>query len=151
MSLERLAVQLRLWREIRILRRRKKGRQPDARRREYRPRLEGLELRLAPAISLAISQPAPFPEGDSGTSLGMFVVTRSGDLVPSVSVDFATQDGTAKAGTDYTAMSGTLTFAPNQTTATIGVPIIGNTLFQSNRTFTVNLTNPVVLSEFAAP
>jgi hypothetical protein len=112
--------------------------------------LETLEWRLAPAITLSISNPAPFPEGDSGTHLGMFVVTRSGDLGPAAQVDFITQDGTAHAGTDYTATSGTLTFAPNQTMATIGVPIIGNTLFQPNRTFTVALSNPRVIASFAA-
>src|SRR5262245_30228108 len=40
------------------------------------------------------------------------------------------------------ATSGTLSFATTQTTATIAVPIIGNQIFQSNRTFTVSLSNP---------
>ena len=116
-----------------------------------RPWLETLEWRLAPAITLSISNPAPFPKGDSGTSLGMFVVTRSGDLSPAVQVDFATRNGTAHAGSDYEATSGTLYFAPNQTTATISVPIIGNTLFEPSKTFTVALSSPLPSATFAAP
>jgi len=49
-----------------------------------RLRVETLEDRLAPAVSLSISNPLPLPEGDSGTSSMVFVVTRSGDLDPAV-------------------------------------------------------------------
>jgi hypothetical protein len=95
---------------------------------------------------LSISNPAPFPKPDTGQVLGMFVVTRSGELPPPVQVDYATQDGTgpngAHAGIDYTATSGTLSFAPNQTTATIPVPVLGNNIFQADKTFTVGLSNP---------
>src|SRR5262249_12943352 len=70
-------------------------------------RVEALEGRLAPAVTLSISDPLPLPEGDSGTSNMVFVVTRSGELSPAVQVNYATQDGTgpngAKAGTDYEA------------------------------------------------
>ena len=62
----------------------------------------------------------------------------------SVSVNYATADGTdasaAKAGVNYTAKSGTLTFAPGVTTQTINVPIIPNTSTQPNRDFTVALS-----------
>jgi hypothetical protein len=117
----------------------------------YRPWLEILEERLAPTINLSITDPAPFPKGDVGTSMGMFVITRSGDLAPPVQVHYATQDGTAHAGTDYVATSGTLSFAANQTTATIAVPIFGNTLFEPNLTFTVALSNPLALATFSPP
>jgi hypothetical protein len=80
----------------------------------------------------------------------MFVVTRSGDLDPAVQVDFATRDGTAHAGTDFTATSGTLFFAPGQITATISVPIIGNTLFEPDRTFRVVLSNPLAPASTAS-
>jgi hypothetical protein len=84
------------------------------------------------------------------------VVTRSGDLSPAVQVDYTTQDGTAHAGVDYVATSGTLSFAPNQTTATISVPIIGNTVFgDGNRTFTVALSNatgsPIFANQVSYP
>jgi hypothetical protein len=112
--------------------------------------LDDISLTAAPStsapITLSISNPAPFPKPDSGQILGMFVVTRSGDLGPAVQVDYATQDGTgangAHAGTDYVATSGTLNFAANQTTATIAVPIIGNNVFQADKTFTVGLSHP---------
>src|SRR5262245_24931863 len=130
----------------------RQGRRPQRCRRTYRPWLEGLERRLTPDVSLSISNPAPFAEGDFGTSTAMFVVTRSGDLEPAVRVDFTTQDSrTAHAGIDYVATSGTLFFAPNQTTATIDVPIIGNTRLQSDRSFTVLLSNPLASAAFSAP
>jgi hypothetical protein len=91
---------------------------------------------------LSIASPAPLLEGDSGTSNMIFTVTRSGDLSSSMAVDYATADGTAKAGTDYQAASGTLYFLPNQATQTIAVPVFGNTILQPNRQFTVALTNP---------
>jgi hypothetical protein len=78
--------------------------------------------------------------------MGMFVVTRSGDVAPEVLVDYATQDGTgasgAHAGIDYVATAGTLLFTPNQVTATMVVPIIGNNIFQADKTFTVSLSDP---------
>jgi hypothetical protein len=107
--------------------------------------LEALEARLPPTVNLSTSNPAPFAKPDSGQILGMFVVTRSGDLTPAVQVDYATQDGMgangAHAGTDYTATSGTLSFASNQTTATISMPILGNNIFQADKAFTVSLSN----------
>jgi hypothetical protein len=115
-------------------------------RRFFRPALESLECRLPPTVTLSISDPLPFPKPDTGQLTGMFVVTRSGDLAPAVQVDYATQDGTgpngAHAGTDYVATSGTLNFAANQTTATISVQVVGNTIFQADKTFTVSVSNP---------
>ncbi len=126
--------------------RRGSGRRRDRRQRPYRPWPETLEGRLAPTVTLSISNPAPFPKPDTGQLMGMFVVTRSGDLAPAVQVNYQTQDGTgpngAHAGVDYVATTGTLMFAANQTMATITVPIIGNNIFQADKTFTVSLTNP---------
>src|SRR5262245_23503374 len=126
---------------------RRRGRRERC-RPSFRPYLEALELRLAPAITLSIANPAPFPEGDSGTTNMLFVVTRFGESAPALTVDYATQDGTAHAGIDYQAQSGTLSFAPGQTTATISVPIIGNLLVQANRSFTVALSNPLASAAF---
>lgn len=66
-----------------------------------------------------------------------------------VTVNYATADGTATAGSDYTATSGTLTFAPGVTTQTVGVPIIGDNFAEPDETFSLNLTAPVnaVLSD----
>ena len=81
-------------------------------------------------------------EGNSGTSNASFLVNLSLPSASTVTVDFATQDGTATAGSDYQAVSGTLTFAPGVTSQTILVPIIGDTLDESDETFTVVLSNP---------
>src|SRR5262245_8813731 len=123
------------------------GHQPAWPRRRFAPRCEQLEDRFAPAVTLSISNAAPVPEGDSGSTGMVFVVTGSGDLAPEVLVDYATQAGTALPGVDYQPSRGTLDFVSNQTSATITVPVLGNKLVQPNRTFTVNLSNP----RFAAP
>ncbi len=129
------------------------ARRSRRRARRSRPWVEVLEGRLAPTVTLSISNPAPFPKPDTGQILGMFVVTRSGDLTPEVLVDYATQDGSgpngAHAGIDYMATSGTLDFAPYQITATIAVTIIGNNVFQADKTFTVSLSHPVPGVTFA--
>jgi uncharacterized repeat protein (TIGR01451 family) len=82
-------------------------------------------------------------EGDSGTTLFNVPVTLSGPSAQPITVNFATADGTAAAGSDYTATSGTLTFAPGVTTQTISVPILGDMLHEANETFTVDLSAPV--------
>ncbi len=83
-------------------------------------------------------------EPASGTSDAVFTVSL--DKVPekeSVTVDFATQDATAKAGRDYQAVQGTLTFAPGETSKQIAVPVIGGLARGPHDVFTVKLSNPV--------
>src|SRR5262245_48080735 len=130
------------------------ARRTGARRRACRrPRLEALEGRLAPAVTLSVSDPLPLPEGDGGTSTMAFVVSRSGDLSPAVQVSYATQDGRgpdgAKAGADYVATSGTVSLGANQATAVIEVPVLGNTLLQPDRSFSLALSSPLLASSFA--
>src|SRR5436190_1131630 len=84
--------------------RRGKGHRPPTWRRG--PCVETLEERVVPTISLSVTAPSPLPEGDSGTSNMVFAIMRSGDLTPSFSVSYTTQDGTAIACTDYVATSG---------------------------------------------
>lgn len=92
--------------------------------------------------SLSINDVA-IAEGDSGTTLLTFTVTRSGNL-GAFSVDYATADGTATAGSDYVATSGTLSFtAGGSLTQTISVTINGDTLAEANEGFTLNLSNLV--------
>ena len=71
-----------------------------------------------------------------------FTVTFSKAFSSAVTVQYATSDGTAVAGSDYTAASGTLTIAAGQTTGTITVAIIGDTTYESDEDFTVTLTSP---------
>jgi chitinase len=60
-----------------------------------------------------------------------------------VTVDYATHDGTATAGSDYSAQSGTLTFAPGQTAKTLVVPVADDGSAEPAERFTVGLSNPV--------
>ena len=82
-------------------------------------------------------------EGNAGTTNAVFAVTLSAASTQIVTVNFATGNGTATAGTDYVATSGTVTFSPGETTKTIVVAINGDTLNETDETFFVNLSNPV--------
>src|SRR5207253_2576630 len=79
---------------------------------------------------------------DEGAGTAMFTVTLSGPSGLEVIVDFATNGRTATSGTDFTPVAGTLIFAPGETTHTIAVPILEDTLDELNETFTVSLNNP---------
>jgi hypothetical protein len=106
------------------------------------PAVESLETRRLLAAALSVSNPVPLQEGDNGTSNMVFVVTRSGDTTPEIKVNYTTRDGTAKAGVDYMARSGMLDFQSGITALTVAVSVIGNSIFQSNRTFSLQLANP---------
>jgi uncharacterized repeat protein (TIGR01451 family) len=82
-------------------------------------------------------------EGNSGTTNFVFTVMLAGSTAQSVSVNYATADGTAAAGSDYSATSGVLTFAPGVTTQSISVPVIGDAINETDETFTVTLSSPV--------
>jgi Ca2+-binding RTX toxin-like protein len=69
-----------------------------------------------------------------------FTVTRTGDLTGSSTVNYATANGTAVAGSDYTAATGTVSFAAGQATATVKVLVINDTLVESAETLTLNLS-----------
>ncbi|MEB3190360.1 MAG: glycosyl hydrolase family 18 protein [Snowella sp.] len=81
-------------------------------------------------------------EGDTGTKTALFTVSLNTASTNPVTVAYATQNGTALSGSDYTATSGTLTFAAGETTKTIAVSITGDTLYENNEAFSLNLTNP---------
>ena len=84
---------------------------------------------------------ATVTEGDSGSTNAVFTVTLSQPSNATVTVDYFTSNGTATEPSDYTAVNGTLTFAPGQTTRTISVPVNGDTIPEANETFFVNLMN----------
>ncbi len=96
-----------------------------------------------PAPSLSIND-VTVTEGNAGTTTATFTVSLSAASGQTVTVDYATADGTATtAGSDYVAVSGTLTFNPGTTTQTVNVTVNGDTLNEVNETYFVNLTNPV--------
>ncbi|HST52114.1 MAG TPA: FG-GAP-like repeat-containing protein [Pyrinomonadaceae bacterium] len=70
-------------------------------------------------------------------------VIRTGSAESPDSVDFATSDGTAHAGHDYTATSGTLVFGIGERVKTINIPVIDNDDPDGNRTVNITLSNPV--------
>ena len=72
-----------------------------------------------------------------------FTVTLSAAGENEVTVDYATSDGTATAGSDYTEASGTLTFPAGSTAPqTIPVPVTNDSAYEETETFTLTLTNP---------
>ena len=106
---------------------------------------------FSPKLSITSSSVA---EGNSGSrAVRLFVnlttpIARIGTRTKTVTVDYATQDGTgntikpAIAGSDYTATSGKLIFFPGTTALTVDIPILGDQSVEFDETFTVNLTNP---------
>ena len=80
-------------------------------------------------------------EGNSGTSTMTFTVTLNKTSAIPVTVDYATADNTAAAGSDYVSKSGTLTFPAGTTTQAISVTVNGDAVYESNETFYVNLSN----------
>jgi YD repeat-containing protein len=89
-----------------------------------------------PPISFAINNPSAKLEG----STIVFTVTKTGS--GAASVNYATANVDAIAGSDYAAKSGTLSFAANDTSKTISVVTYSDSLFESTETFRVNLSNP---------
>jgi hypothetical protein len=86
-------------------------------------------------------------EGNAGTTSATFTVTLSAASSQPITVAYATGDGSAIGGSDYQAASGTLTFAPGETSKTITVLVKGDRLPEANETFAVNLsaaTNAII-------
>ena len=81
-------------------------------------------------------------EGNGEHAHFMFTVTLDKASATPVSVGYATSDGTATAGVDYTSAAGTITFASGVTTQTIHVGILGDTVVEPNETFNVTLSSP---------
>ena len=92
-----------------------------------------------PTVSIAN---ASLAEGNSGNSTMAFTVTLSKASTTAVTLSYATSNGTATAGQDYVASSGTVTFAPGVVSQTINVGVIGDTTVESTETFSVTLSNP---------
>jgi len=79
-------------------------------------------------------------EGDSGTTNATFTVSLDAASGQTVSVNYASADGSAGVGTDYVSASGTLTFTPSQTTRTVVVAINGDIIPEADETFTIGLS-----------
>ncbi|MGV3515460.1 Calx-beta domain-containing protein [Luteitalea sp.] len=97
----------------------------------------GLAL-TAPTVALSLTSGSLY-EGNAA----VYVVTLSRPWVDDVEVAYATSNGTAEAGTDYTSTSGTLTIPAGQTIGTITVPTTLRSGAQLSRTFTLTLTSAI--------
>ncbi len=80
-------------------------------------------------------------EGDYN-HINYFLLQISAPLSVDASVDFATRDGSAIAGEDYVATSGTATIAAGETSTLIAVEIIADTISEADETFELVITNP---------
>jgi len=79
-------------------------------------------------------------EGDSGSKPANLTVTLNAASGKTVSVGWATANGSAGAGADYTANSGTVTFNPGQTSQMVPVVVLGDEIDEPNEFFNVNLS-----------
>ncbi len=112
------------------------------------PRQRIVRLQSDPIVPNISVNSVSLNEGNSGTTAFNFTVSLSAATTQTVTVNYATTDGTANAPTDYQATSGTLTFAPGEINKTITIFVSGDTTIEPNETFTVNLsgaTNAVIL------
>ena len=93
--------------------------------------------------TLSVNNPASIDEGNTGNATLLFTVSLLTASTQTVTVAYATADGTATvADNDYTATTGTLTFAPGQTSKTVSVTVKGDTRNEAHETFTLVLSNP---------
>ena len=79
-----------------------------------------------------------------GEDIGSAVITvnRVDGATGIVTVNFATSNGTATAGSDYTATSGTLTFLQGETSKTFSIPIANDNVLETSETLNLTLSNP---------
>ena len=94
-------------------------------------------VREPPTLSVADAQ----VREAAGATLD-FVVTLSEALISEVTVDYATSDGSATEGDDYTTTSGTLTFARGETEKIVSVPVLDDADVEESETLTLTLANP---------
>jgi probable HAF family extracellular repeat protein len=85
---------------------------------------------------------ATISEGNTGTRAATFTVTISAASTQPVTLAYATANVSAAVGSDYQVASGTLTFAPGETSKTVTVLVNGDRLAEANETFVVNLSGP---------
>jgi hypothetical protein len=103
----------------------------------------GLQIALGDpaAVRMTIGD-ARIQEGDAATTSAAFTVALSAPSAVVVFATVTTGNGTALAGADYVASSGTVTFAPGETRKTVSVLVIGDTVVEPDETFSVLLTAP---------
>ena len=96
-------------------------------------------MAAAPTPSFAVGD-ATIVEGNEGIQYAAVYVSLSAATAKTVQVSYNTVDGTARAGSDYTAASGTLTFAPGEISKSILLPVKGDRVGEANESFFINLS-----------
>jgi hypothetical protein len=100
------------------------------------------ELGIVPGIT--ISNPRLFMEGSAAApGSTTFSITLSRTTTHPVRVSYRTANGTAVAGSDYIAKSGTLTFAPGEVIKRVTVPFTGDAVAELNETLFLDLLTPI--------
>ncbi|HXD32898.1 MAG TPA: Calx-beta domain-containing protein [Pyrinomonadaceae bacterium] len=89
---------------------------------------------------LQLSAPS-YSASEAATSASV-IVTRTGDTSTSAAIGYAVSNGTATGNEDFTPVGGTLNFAPGETSKTINIPIINDTVREGNETFSIVITHP---------
>ena len=92
---------------------------------------DGVPDDVQPTISIS---DATVNEGNSGTTSAVFNVTLSSASTQTISINYATANGTASSTSDYVAASGTVTFAPGQTSRPISIQAVGDTVLKQMKT-----------------
>jgi len=95
-----------------------------------------------PTPTLAINDVSKV-EGNSGTTAFTFIISLSAASSNPVSVTYTTANGTALVGSDFTAVSNTVTIPAGQTSVQVTINVIGDTNVEPDETFLVNLTAPI--------
>ena len=81
-------------------------------------------------------------EGNSGSVNATFTITLAGQPILPVTVNYATRDVSATAGSDYTTASGSVVFRPGETTKTFTVAVSGDLVAEPDETFQVLFSSP---------
>ncbi len=90
-----------------------------------------------PTVSVAS---ASIAEGGAGTTDLVFTISASEASDSAITLTYATSDGTAIAGNDYTETSDSVVIPAGSTSATITIPVIGDTVYEGDETLTLTLT-----------
>ncbi len=109
----------------------------------------GWQVNLLSSPTVQFSAPT-YSVNETGGSL-FVTVTRSGGMPSAFSVTYATSNGTAKAGQDYQATNGVLSFANGELVKTFSIPIVNDNLADGNETVNLTLSAPTSGALLASP
>lgn len=102
---------------------------------------DGNDVTLRDVVQASIA-PTTVTETNTGSKAAAFTVTLTPAPTDPVTIQYRTLDGTAN-GSDYTATTGTVSFAAGESSKTITVPVSGDVLDEDDETFSLELYDPV--------